>query len=185
MCVLSCFSHVWLFATLWTIARQAPLSIGLSRQEYWSGLLCPLQGIFPIQGLNLYLLCFLHWQSGSLPLALPGKPLSIMYTLYSLTCLLDSSFWIPVRHWKTWQIQRGSFCSFLLPPLHSYSCQTYFSESTGLHHHEHQQLRPQTKKSSHHSLIHQQASFTPKYILHSITFIISLFLEQASLCLLS
>ena len=39
--MLSCFSHIWLFATLWTIARQAPLSMGFSRQEYWSGLLCP------------------------------------------------------------------------------------------------------------------------------------------------
>ena len=36
VCVLSC---VWLFVTLWTIARQAPLSMGFSRQEYWSGLL--------------------------------------------------------------------------------------------------------------------------------------------------
>ena len=32
-CVLSCFSHVQLFATLWTIAHQAPLSMGFSRQE--------------------------------------------------------------------------------------------------------------------------------------------------------
>ena len=31
------FSHVWLFATPWTVALQAPLSIELSRQEYWSG----------------------------------------------------------------------------------------------------------------------------------------------------
>ena len=30
-----------LFATLWTVARQAPLSMGFSRQEYWRGLLCP------------------------------------------------------------------------------------------------------------------------------------------------
>ena len=35
------FSHVWLFATLWTVARQASLSLGFSRQEYWSGLPCP------------------------------------------------------------------------------------------------------------------------------------------------
>ena len=39
-CVLSHFSHVQLFATLWT-AHQAPLSTGFSRQEYWSGLPCP------------------------------------------------------------------------------------------------------------------------------------------------
>ena len=36
--VLSHCSRVWLFATLWTVARQAPLSKGFSRQEYWSGL---------------------------------------------------------------------------------------------------------------------------------------------------
>ena len=30
--------------TLWTVARQAPLSMGFSRQEYWSGLLCPPPG---------------------------------------------------------------------------------------------------------------------------------------------
>ena len=33
VCVLGCFSHVWLFATLWTVARQAPLSMGFSSQE--------------------------------------------------------------------------------------------------------------------------------------------------------
>ena len=36
--VLSCFSHVQLFAAPWSIAHQAPLSMGFSRQEYWSGL---------------------------------------------------------------------------------------------------------------------------------------------------
>ena len=34
-------SHVWLFATPWTAAHQAPLSMGFSRQEYWSGLPLP------------------------------------------------------------------------------------------------------------------------------------------------
>ena len=46
-CVLSCFSRVQLFATLWTMACQAPLLVGLSRQEYWSGLPCPLPGDLP------------------------------------------------------------------------------------------------------------------------------------------
>ena len=41
VCVLSHFSCVQLFATVWTIAGQAPLSIGFSRQEYWIGLPCP------------------------------------------------------------------------------------------------------------------------------------------------
>ena len=44
MCVLSHFSPVQLFVTLWTVACQAPLSIGFSRQEYWSGLPCPPAG---------------------------------------------------------------------------------------------------------------------------------------------
>ena len=42
--------------TPWTVARQAPLSLGFSRKEYWSGLPFLLQGIFLTQGLNLGLL---------------------------------------------------------------------------------------------------------------------------------
>ena len=42
--VLSHISRVQVFGTLWTIACQAPLSLGLSRQEYWSGLPCPPPG---------------------------------------------------------------------------------------------------------------------------------------------
>ena len=37
-------SQVQLFATPWTVAHQAPLSMGFSRQEYWTGLPCPLPG---------------------------------------------------------------------------------------------------------------------------------------------
>ena len=61
------------FATPWTVARQAPLSMGFSRQEYWSGLHFLLQGIFPTQGLNPCLLCLLHWQADSLPLREESK----------------------------------------------------------------------------------------------------------------
>ena len=64
-CVLCCFSCVRLFATLWTIAQQALLSMGFSRQEYWSGLPCPPPGIFPTQGSNPHLLGLRHWQAGS------------------------------------------------------------------------------------------------------------------------
>ena len=44
------------FATPWTVARQAPLSMGFLRQEDWSELPFFLQGIFPTQGLNMSLL---------------------------------------------------------------------------------------------------------------------------------
>ena len=37
-------SHIQLFVTLWTVAHQAPLSMGFSKQEYWSGLPCPPPG---------------------------------------------------------------------------------------------------------------------------------------------
>ena len=52
-CVLSCFSCVQLFVTQWTIAHQAPLSLGFSRQEYWSGLPCPPPGDIPDPELKL------------------------------------------------------------------------------------------------------------------------------------
>ena len=50
--MLSHFSCVQLSVTLWTIARQAPLSIGFSRQEYWSGLPCPPPGDLPDLGIE-------------------------------------------------------------------------------------------------------------------------------------
>ena len=50
--VLSCFNHVQLFATLWTVAHQAPLSMGFSRQEFWSGLPFPPPGDLPDPGIK-------------------------------------------------------------------------------------------------------------------------------------
>ena len=47
------FSHVWLFAPLWTVVCQTPLSVGFSRQEYWSGLPCRLLGDLPNPGIKL------------------------------------------------------------------------------------------------------------------------------------
>ena len=52
MCVLYVLSHVQLFATPWTIARQAPLSMGFSRQECWSGLPLPSPGDPPDPGIE-------------------------------------------------------------------------------------------------------------------------------------
>ena len=48
----SCFICVWLFETLWTVSRQAPLSMGFSRQEYWSGSPCPPAGDLPDPGME-------------------------------------------------------------------------------------------------------------------------------------
>ena len=59
-------SRVWFFVTPWAIARQTPLSMEFSRQEYWAGCHFLLQGIFPTQGSNPHLL---HWQADSLLLS--------------------------------------------------------------------------------------------------------------------
>ena len=45
-------SHVRLFVTARTVALQAPLSLGFSRQEYWSGLPCPPPGDLPDPGIE-------------------------------------------------------------------------------------------------------------------------------------
>ena len=52
MCVLSRFSHIQLFATLWTVVHQTSLSMGFSRQEYWSGFPCPPLGYLPDPGVE-------------------------------------------------------------------------------------------------------------------------------------
>ena len=51
-CVCSVAHHVQLFANQWTVAPQAPLSMGFSRQEYWSRLPFPPPGDFPDLGIK-------------------------------------------------------------------------------------------------------------------------------------
>ena len=60
LCVLSHFSFVQLLLTLWTVADQAPLSMGFSSQGCWHGLPCPSPGDLPDPGIELRLLCLLH-----------------------------------------------------------------------------------------------------------------------------
>ena len=50
--MLGHFSCVWLFATPWTVAHQAPLCMGFSRKEYWSGLPFPTPGGLPHLGIE-------------------------------------------------------------------------------------------------------------------------------------
>ena len=73
-CVLSHFSHVWLFATLWTIAFQASLSLGFSRQKYWSGLPCCPPGALPDPGMEPTSLMSPVLAGRFFALLPPGKP---------------------------------------------------------------------------------------------------------------
>ena len=84
--LLLLFSHVWLFTIPWTVACQASLFIGFSRQEYWSGLPFPSAGDLPNQGANLLRLCLLHGQADSLLLNHLGSwnfPFCVCYHPYS------------------------------------------------------------------------------------------------------
>ena len=71
-CVLSCFSSIQLFATLWTSLPDS-CSWDSPGKNTGVGCLALLQGNIPTQGLNLHLLHLLHFQVDSLPLAPPGK----------------------------------------------------------------------------------------------------------------
>ena len=64
-------SRVRLFATPWTVAREAPLSMGFSRQEFWNGLPLPPPGDLPYPGIEPVSPA---WQANSLPSEPPGKP---------------------------------------------------------------------------------------------------------------
>ena len=73
VCMLSCFSHLQLCANLQTVAHQTPLSMGFSRQEYWSGFPFPSPRDLLNPGIKTASY-FLHWQACSLPLAPLGSP---------------------------------------------------------------------------------------------------------------
>ena len=66
-------SRVQLFMTPWTVAHQAPLSMGVSRQEYWSGLPCSPPGDFPNSGIKPVSPVSPALQAYSLPTEPPGK----------------------------------------------------------------------------------------------------------------
>ena len=106
--MLSCFSCVHLFATLWTVTLRAPLSIGFSRQENWSGLLCPPPGDLPNPGIKpLSLMSPLHWQVSPLPPAPPGKSINVVtqfrfWNLFNqFTTAMDSFLFLSVLKYTT------------------------------------------------------------------------------------
>ena len=73
-------SRVRLFVTPWAVAQQAPLSMGFSRQEYWSELPFPPPGDVPDPGIELE---SPELQVDSLPAELPGKALIIQVIHFS------------------------------------------------------------------------------------------------------
>ena len=74
VCVLSHFSRVRHFETLWTVTCQAPLSLEFSRQEYWSGLPCTPPGDLTNPGTESAFPVAPGFQADSLPLGHRGSP---------------------------------------------------------------------------------------------------------------
>ena len=84
-CELSRFSRAQLFATLRTVARQAPLSMGFSRQGYWSWLPCPPPGDLPDPGIEPGSPAL---QADSLPLSHQGSPK--LWCLHMIKCYVTT-----------------------------------------------------------------------------------------------
>ena len=82
VCMLSRFSHVQLFATLWTVAGQAPLSMRFSRQEYWSGLPFPSLGDITNPGIKPTSPASPALASGFFTTESPRKP-SNVYSMFA------------------------------------------------------------------------------------------------------
>ena len=78
MCKLSCFSHVWLFGTSGTVTCHAHLSMGFSRKQYWSGLLCPPPGDLLDPGIKPMSSASPAFQADSLLLSHWGSPHSFV-----------------------------------------------------------------------------------------------------------
>ena len=89
-CVLSCYTHGQLFATLWTVTHQAPLSTGFSRQEYRSGLPCPSPGDCPNPGIEPMSPEAPALQEGSLPLSHWGSPTLFVRTQRKIQMLVNN-----------------------------------------------------------------------------------------------
>ena len=89
LCVLS---HLWLFGTPWTVAHQAPLSKGFSRQEYWTGLPFPSPGMEPASAASPAL------AGGFFTTVPPGKPHVSKTQLYNsqLTVSFVSPISLPI-----------------------------------------------------------------------------------------
>ena len=95
MCLLlSCFSHVQLCATLWTVALQVPLSMGILQARILEWVACPPPGDSSQARKGTHI-SDVYWQEGSLPLMPPGKPLPFqsrkqLFSNVKKQCLLEN-----------------------------------------------------------------------------------------------
>ena len=121
-------SHIQIFATPWTVACQAPMSMEFIRQEYWSRLQCPCLGYLPNPGIESRSPTL---QIDSLPFELPGKPaeyyhehlMSALSKYFSNTYIFSEVFW---SGWKIRYLLKKEFshnCSYLYSNFLSFMIQ--------------------------------------------------------------
>ena len=110
MCVCTKSLQLCLTLSLWTIAHQTLCPWGLSRQDYWSGLLFPSPGVLTDPGIKLASLKSLALQMDSFPQAPPGKPLisgyKVLYVkfLRLIRCLLKAIVLLLLILCITWSL---------------------------------------------------------------------------------
>ena len=109
MYVPSHFSHVWLFVTQRTVAHQASLSMGFSRQEYWSGLSCPSPGDLPDPGIEPRS----HFSCTGRQVLLAALIISPTWEApFAVTW--DNFQWYPVTHFSYLTVSYELFPTFIL-----------------------------------------------------------------------
>ena len=107
---LKLLSRVQFFVTPWTVAYQAPPSMGFSRQEYWSGVPFPSPGDLPHPGIELVFLLSSALQVILYPLTYQGSPVAFYYKHLYIFLLLTSS----VFRKEPWQ-SFSLFLSYISP----------------------------------------------------------------------
>ena len=114
--MLSHFSRVQLFATVWTTVRQTPVSLGFSRQQYWNGLPCPPPEYLPDLGIEptsllspalagRFCTTSATWEATELPYGVlnPGEPLQTKPTA--------------LQYYHSWQASSMLQLALALPSL--------------------------------------------------------------------
>ena len=123
--VLSHFSCVQLFATLWSITCQVSLTMGFSRQEYWSGLSGPPPGDLPNSGIEPRSLTALALAGGFFTISTTWKAHITCTCVYK--CIKNIFMLVPVGHLYIHAFNWINFCSFPLPfYMHTEVCQGWF-----------------------------------------------------------
>ena len=114
MHVCSVTSHAWLFATPWTLAHQASLSMGFPRQEYWNGLPFPPPGDLPNPEIEIYVTIVITLQR-----VIPNPVPQLCALLPSIQCCLCQclaqlpQFWFQVLPSARWSSFHFPTCLYL------------------------------------------------------------------------